>query len=68
MDTDNKTLLTTVTLNIYEHHINGKTLFSYVVMLPNGIQLTHEFLFGSATDAITKANGRLYGWLKNRKS
>lgn len=54
-----------VTLSVFVHEIDDKTLYSYVVILPNGDGLKSEFLYGSREEAIRKANGRLYGWLKN---
>lgn len=62
-----KTLVASVILNVFEHEINEKQLYSYLVELPDGTELSHEFLYGTAREAIAKANGRLYGWLKNRK-
>lgn len=67
MDQQEKTFVASVTLNVYEHEIQGKSLYSYVIQLPDGTELTHEFLYANAKEAITKANGRLYVWLKNRK-
>lgn len=59
--------IASVNLAVFSHSIRGKTLYSYVVTLPNGDELKPDYLYSTALEAIRKSNGRLYGWLKNRK-
>ena len=64
---DNGEIISTIEINIYVHQINEKTLYSYAIEFSDGERWHSEFLYGSYKDALSKANGRLYGWLKNQK-
>lgn len=68
MNEDNQQIIFSIEIDIFEHELQGKVLYGYKVHIHNSeITLTEDFLYGTQLEAIKKANGKLYGWIRNQE-